>query len=91
MIVERNLLAARLINLPTLGSRSKITEMQLKKKVDSMTLDEIETSFTIIIHQLIMQEFPDNEDLEQYLEADCKNFAVGLKAIEDPQYYVNLF
>lgn len=56
-----------------------------------MTLDEIETSFTIIIHQLIMQEFPDNEDLEQYLEADCKNFAVGLKAIEDPKYYVNLF
>lgn len=91
MIVERNLLAARLINLPTLGSRSKITEMQLKKKVDSMTVDEIETFFTLIIHQLIMQEFSKNEDLEEYLRADCRNFAVGLKEIEDPKYYTNLF
>lgn len=91
MIIERNLLAARLINLPILGSRTNITDMQLKKKVDTMTVDELESVFSIIIHQLIKKEFPGNEDLEEYLRADCRNFAVGLKEIEDPKYFMNLF
>ena len=91
MIIERNLLAARLINLPTLGSRTITTDMRLKKKVDTMTVDEMENLFSAIIHQLIRKEFSEKEDLEEYLRADCRNFAVGLKEIEDPKYYVNLF
>ena len=91
MIVERNLLAAGLINLPTLEIRTIITDMQLKKKVDSMTVDELENLFFSIFYQLIVSEFSGNEDLLGYLKADCRNFAVGLKAIEDPKYYVNLF
>ena len=91
MIIERNLLAARLSNLPTLGSRTITTDMRLKKKVDTMTVDEMENLFNAIIHQLIRKEFSEKEDLEEYLRADCRNFAVGLKEIEDPKYYVNLF
>lgn len=91
MIVERNLLAAGLINLPTLEIRTIITDMQLKKKVDSMTVDELENLFSSIFYQLTVSEFSGNEDLLGYLKADCRNFEVGLKAIEDPKYYVNLF